>query len=127
MATEGGVYKVSIVVRKSEDKRWSAEAVSKIKGTPKEPVPGSGSSRVTAFARHREDPEARRVDYAPGPAREEPEVRATYIFKKDLEAHGATEGCPGCRAWWQEAPTPGCAGVPEPFRLRAGLCPEHGA
>ena len=29
---------------------------------------------------------------------EEPEVRPNYIFKKDIEKFGATEGCPGCRA-----------------------------
>ena len=29
---------------------------------------------------------------------EEPEVRPNYIYKKDVEEFGATEGCPGCRA-----------------------------
>ena len=34
----------------------------------------------------------------PREAPEEPEVRAMYISEKDVEKHGATEGCPGCRA-----------------------------
>ena len=32
------------------------------------------------------------------PPKEEPEVRAFQIKKKDVEAYGPTEGCPGCRA-----------------------------
>ena len=99
VATEKGVFKVSSVVRKPEDRRWSSEAIKSIKGSPKEPVPGSGSSRLIAYSKHRSDHEVRQPGYLPARSEnEEPEVRANYIFKRDVEKHGATAGCPGCRA-----------------------------
>lgn len=98
VGTEKGCFKVSGIVRKSEDRRWSAEAVAKIKGSPKEPVPGSGTSKMVAFSKHRDEPNVQKMEYMPVENKEEPEVRVTYIFKKDIEKHGATEGCPGCRA-----------------------------
>ena len=98
VATEKGVYKVGSVVRKPEDRRWSAEAISRIKGSPKEPVPGSGSSKMVAFSKHKDDQDVKKMEYMPVVNREDPDVRVNYIFKKDVEKHGATEGCPGCRA-----------------------------
>ena len=48
VATTNGVFKVSSVVRRAEDKRWSHELISQVRGTPKEPVPGSGKSTLVA-------------------------------------------------------------------------------
>ena len=48
IATEKGVFKVSSVVRRAEDKRWSHDLITQMKGTPKEPVPGSGKSNLVA-------------------------------------------------------------------------------
>ena len=98
VATEGGVFKVSSVIRRSEDKRWSAEKIHQMKGNPQEPVPGTGSSKIVAYAKHKDTGEDSRVEYMPRAVTEEPEVRANYIYKKDVEEHGASPGCPGCRA-----------------------------
>ncbi len=98
VGTDKGVFKVSSVIRRSEDERWSRELVNGMKGSPKEPVPGSGSSRVVAYSKHRDEEAKRQVEFAPRQIGEEPEVRQIYIYKKDVEKIGATEGCPGCRA-----------------------------
>ena len=98
VATQGGVFKASSVLRRAQDKRWSSELIKAVKGTPKEPVPGSGNSKIVAYAKHKDAGEERKVEYATRPMTEEPEVRANYIYKRDVEEHGATEGCPGCRA-----------------------------
>ena len=98
VGTSRGVFKVSRVLRKAEDRRWSESAINDLKGNPMEPVPGSGHSRITAFSRKKDSPEAPDVRYAPAPVREEPELRAVYIYKRDIEKYGPTEGCPGCRA-----------------------------
>ena len=98
IGTAKGVHKVSSVLRKAEDRRWSAEAIKNITGSPMEPVPGTGSSKITAFSKKRENTEPKTVVYAPAPEREEPEIRVAYIYKKDVEKHGPTPGCPGCRA-----------------------------
>ena len=98
VATPDGVFKVSSIVRKAEDRRWSSERLEQLRGTPNEPVPGSGSSKMVAYAKHRADAEATKVEYTPRQVDEEPEVRVNYIYKKDVEKYGATEGCAGCRA-----------------------------
>ena len=97
VATERGVYKVSSVIRRAEDKRWSPDLIEKIRGTPKEPVPGSGKSNLVAYSK-KENLDREKVEYVRREIPDEPEVRPNYIFKKDMEKYGATEGCPGCRA-----------------------------
>ena len=98
VATPGGVFKVSSVIRRAEDKRWSSDRLTEIRGSPKEPIPGSGNSRLIAYAKYKDTGEDRKVEYMPRSVVEEPEVRVNYIFKRDVEEHGPTEGCPGCRA-----------------------------
>ena len=88
---------MSSVLRRSEDKRWSHELISQMKGTPKEPVPGSGKPNLVAYSRSKENQDRKVVEYVPREP-EEPEVRVNCIYKKDVEKYGATEGCPGCRA-----------------------------
>ena len=89
---------MSSVIRRAEDKRWSPELIEKIKGTPKEPVPGSGKSNLVAYYMNKENLDREKVEYVRREIPDEPEVRPNYIFKKDVEKYGATEGCPGCRA-----------------------------
>ena len=98
VATPRGVFKVSSVIRRAEEKRWSVDKVNGIAGTPREPIPGSGSSKLTAYAKHKDTGEDKAAEYMPRRFTEEPEVRPNYIFKRDVEEHGPTEGCPGCRA-----------------------------
>ena len=97
VATGKGVFKVSTVMRRPIDKRWSPTMVSEIVGTPAEPVPGAANRRITAFAKkHRLEP-AEKVVYVP---MQEPEVepRRAKVQKTDVDEHGPTEKCPGCRA-----------------------------
>ncbi len=98
IGTEKGVYTASSIVRHPEDKKWSSELVSKIKGTPREPVPGSGSSRVHAYAKAKEDDAVKNPKFEPRGADEIPEIRVFHINKADVEGHGVTQGCAGCRA-----------------------------
>ena len=98
VGTPRGVYKVSSIMRKAEDRRWSLEMIKDVNGSPMEPIPGSGQSKIRAFARQKENTDEKDAKFAPPPERTEPEVRPTYIYKKDVEEHGPTEGCPGCRA-----------------------------
>ena len=98
VGTPKGVYKVSAVMRRSEDKRWSSEMIKSISGSPMEPVPGSGHSKIRAFSKVKDTDEQKETQYAPAPAREEPEIRPTYNYREDVEEHGPTPGCPGCRA-----------------------------
>ena len=98
VATPDGVFKVASVMRKPEDARWSKELIMGMKGSPKEPIPGSGSTRIVAYSKHREDKEKTQPEFQPRQIGEDPEIRKTYIYKSDIEKMGATEGCPGCRA-----------------------------
>ena len=98
VSSESGVHKVCTVRRVDPSTRWSVELVKGIKGTPKEPVPGQISRRITAYAKKR--PEADQptptATYVPQPE-VETEVRALPIRKMDIETYGRTVGCTGCR------------------------------
>ena len=96
VATKMGVFKVSTVMRRLPDKRWSADLIKAIKGSPEEPVPGSSSRRITAFAKKFEG-DGEKVRFAPQQEREA-EVRVAYIYKQDIDEHGPSERCPGCKA-----------------------------
>ena len=91
------MIKVRIVRRKgSHAERWDMDQLNRIKGTPWEPQPGSGSQEIRATIRPiRED--------EPAPARIPegvPQIKRKHRFPirmKDIVDHGPTEGCPGCR------------------------------
>ena len=70
VGTTTGVYKVSSVLRKAEDKRWSIDMIKAIRGSPMEPVPGSGHGKMRAFSKAKENEEPRDARYAEAPARE---------------------------------------------------------
>ena len=55
VGTKNGVYTVGHVTPRSEDKKWSRELVMELKGTPKEPVPGSGTAKMRAFSKTKEE------------------------------------------------------------------------
>ena len=94
-----GVYTVSSCNRCSEDLRWSMEMMRQVRGTPREPTPGSGSHRLVAYAKKREQAPQKQPEFAPrADWTQEPEVRPFKITKVNIEEHGRTEGCPGCRA-----------------------------
>ena len=98
IGTPKGIFKVSSVMRRADDRRWSEELIKGIVGSPMGPVPGSGHSRVTAFAKHHGSSKPTDARFVPPPPQEEPEVKMAYIYNKDIEKYGPTEGCPGCRA-----------------------------
>ena len=98
VGTERGVYTVSSVMRCSEDRKWSTELVDNIKGTPREPVPGSGSHKLHAYAKNKDETDVRAPKFEPRRPDEPAEVRPLYIKKTDVEELGPTPGCPGCRA-----------------------------
>ena len=50
VGTSQGVFKVSAIMRRSSDRRWSRELIDGVVGTPEERVPGQGSRRLQAFA-----------------------------------------------------------------------------
>ena len=95
VATGDGVYRVGGIMRCAPDKRWSAELVGSITGTPAEPRPGSGSDTIPTYAKHQEERRAEPT-YQQPPEAIAPKVRPAYIYKNDVAAHGATPGCKAC-------------------------------
>ena len=97
VATAKGVFSVSTVMRRSPGSQWSAELVKSICGSPQEPIPGTQSRRLQAFAKKFEDDRQEKIVYAPAPPSERV-VKAAYIYKADVDKYGPTPRCPGCRA-----------------------------
>ena len=97
VANEHGTFRTGAIVRKPADVRWSFEEVQSIRGSPKEPRPGSGNSRIPVFVKF--DADGPRPDrrFAPRAA-QEPEARQMAIYRRDLDEHGPTEGCRACAA-----------------------------
>ncbi len=97
VATGKGVFRVSTVMRRPPGRRWSADMIKKIVGSPKDPVPGSSLRRIPAFAKKFEDEKGEKATFVPAKDAD-PEVRVAYIYKGDIEKHGPTTGCAGCKA-----------------------------
>ena len=97
VATRTGTFTVSTVMRRAEGKQWSSELLKDIRGSPGEPIPGSGSRKLQAFAKKFEDAKPDERVFMPVPEVEQ-QVRAAYIYKDDIELHGPTPKCAGCRA-----------------------------
>ena len=102
VATKAGVFRVSTVMRRSPDKRWSADLVRQIGGSPSVPVPGAVGRRIPAFAKKFEDTEGEKVVFARAPEETEPDVRVAKIYKENVDEHGATPNCPFCRLKWEQ-------------------------
>ena len=99
VGTKTGVYTVSSMRRCSEDPRWSMQLLKENKGSPKETVPGSGSSQFVAYSKKRESDKHDAPVFDPRPNWEnEMQARLFPILQKDIAQHGPTPNCPGCRA-----------------------------
>ncbi len=97
VGTSRGVFRVSAVIRRPSDKRWSAQMLKEIGGSPADPVPGTPGRRIPAFAKKFQADGSERATFIPM-VEPEREVRVAYIYKSDVEEHGPTPRCPGCRA-----------------------------
>ena len=76
------------------DRQWSEDLVKAIRGSPKEPKPGVDGSRIPMFVKYKDQPKTS----AKYEVRAQPEadVRQLYIYKKDVDEHGATDDCRAC-------------------------------
>ncbi len=97
VGTAKGVFRVSTVMRRPEDRRWSKDLLKQIGGSPEDPVPGAKGRRIPAFAKRYEDTSTDKAVFIPSRS-PEVEVRVAYIYREDVEKHGPTPGCPGCTA-----------------------------
>ena len=98
VGTATGVYKVGTIKRKPDGEQWSKENVKNIVGTPQQPQPGVETRRVTTFAKKKLDETQREpVQFQP-PTDKAPEPRSVRILKTDVDKHGPTPNCAGCRA-----------------------------
>ena len=95
MGTSQGTVKARSVRRRPQKERWNSEEIRGIKGAPWAPVPGEDHEEVPVVIRVGDE-----AIIPPRPRREQEEARPkrVYIKKEDIVEHGATAGCPGCRA-----------------------------
>ena len=104
ISTEKGVFRVSTVRRRPANERWSKELIDGVAGSPAMPMPGESGRRMKAYARKFGSEEEARAPttFAPQP---EPEVavRSWKILKTDIDKHGPSPNCPGCRAITRQA------------------------
>ena len=98
IGTNVGVFRVATVRRKPADAKRSANRVTEMQGTPKQPVPGQAGKRAPAFARKFEARPPVDDQFVP----QQPltaNIRNWKIMKADVDTHGHTEGCAGCRTF----------------------------
>jgi hypothetical protein len=99
VSTDRGVFRVSTVRRRPANERWSKVLLDGIVGTPAIPVPGAQNRKMPAYAKKfaRDGQGKPDPSFVPQP---EPDttVRTWKIMKADIETHGPSPGCPGCRA-----------------------------
>jgi hypothetical protein len=98
-STDRGVFRVSTVRRKPVDERWSKQLLDGIVGSPAIPIVGSAGRRMPAYAKKfNGNPEKIPTEYAEQPVPEPPTSRTWRILKQDIDTHGPSPQCPGCRA-----------------------------
>ena len=116
VATDAGVVKVRTIKRLPDDRRWDAEAVLAIRGSPWAPVDGATTAPVPVAVHFPvyEGNLPPAVDRDPAV-----EVRAMRLQKADFEAHGFGDGCRGCVALRRSA-----HGIPHPAACRARTGPS---
>ena len=99
IGTPNGVYKVGTLRRRPDGEQWSRDMIKSIVGSPQQPQPGSGTRRITTFAKRKTDEDASRTEAKfEKPTIVIPEPRNVRITKSDVEEFGPTPGCAGCRA-----------------------------
>ena len=94
IGTQYGVYRASTIKAVPEDQRWNSKMVLSISGMPWDPTPNVAAEDGARLP----DPTAADAEAIPKDG-EAPEaiVRKMYIRKQDIEEHGPTPGCIGCR------------------------------
>ena len=98
IGTDVGVFKVATVRRKPEDERWSAFMIIQMTGSPKTPVPGQATRRMPAYSNKYTVAPPMPGSAVPQPSQPAVDIRNWKIYREDVVEHGATDGCPGCRA-----------------------------
>ena len=98
IGTKEWVFKVRTLKAKPDGENWSQEAIKEIAGNPSQPQPGVGSRRVVTYAKKKGDQPRQDQGGLQPPVGVAPEPRNVRITKQDVEKHGATPGCPACRA-----------------------------
>ena len=93
-----GIWKTRTVRRRPEEDRWGAANLEMVGGVPWRT--SEEDEDADGEVLRREAPEAVRMEPEEEERREEelPIPRAVYLRKTDLEKHGYTKDCPGCRA-----------------------------
>ena len=91
VATQSGTFRVGAVMKRPADRQWSDDLVKSIRGSPKKPNPEADGFRIPMFVKYRKQPKGD-IKYT-DPVAFVPEVRQLYIYKKDVDEHGATENC----------------------------------
>ena len=93
---ERGVWRTRTIRRKPEGERWSRKNLDKIGGVPwKMTKAGDGDGeelKTEVTIMDKEYRERARLE------EHEAVPRKVYIAKEDLEVHGYTVGCPGCKS-----------------------------
>ncbi len=92
VAGSRGVVKARNVRRLSEDQRRDKDMLEEMKGTPWEPRGERGKGDIPV------DIPDTKGDPGVEPPPQAPRRVRIKITKDDLRRHGATEGCPGCKA-----------------------------
>ena len=96
VGTDNGVYKTRSVRRRTEDMRWSAEAVNSILGVPWKPYHITDDDKL--LIKMPMEPSKPDVEVSERKVELDPAPRGFSINKRDLINHGFTPDCPGCYA-----------------------------
>ena len=107
-----GVYRVGGVLRCGPDKRWSADLIKNLKGTPAEPRPGSGSDTIPTYAKQQGD-QKQDEKYQKAPEAMAQQVRPAYIYKNDVLNHGPSPNCKACQIASGNSNSTGYSHTPE--------------
>ena len=66
VATSRGVFRVSTIMRRPADQRWSETMIKEIKGSPEEPIPGMSGRRIPAYTKkYQQEPDEQAVSWMP--------------------------------------------------------------
>ena len=94
VGTDSGVIRAYAVKRQPEDRRWNAEMLRNLKGTPQQPRPDQPGSAVPVSVRFDVEEDAAPQEPQPPPQRQ---IRRMRITETLLQQYGYTVGCEGCR------------------------------
>eukprot|EP00973_Karenia_brevis_P088297 12243523-Karenia_brevis.AAC.1 len=103
IGTAEGVVKSRTVKRLIDSEQWDLNLLKSIVGTPWAPIDGEKEQDVPIRIPQRVIPAD--VEVPADPADRLPPVRRFRIYPKDVQDHGASDGCWGCKAVvWKRAP-----------------------